>query len=179
MTERPTPGLFERIERAMDQFMTGALTLLLLGLILLGLTQIVLRNLVGMSLPWADGAMRAMVLWLAMIAATVGAARLKHIRIDVAQRWIPARFLGGLHRLLMLATAVVCLIMAWFSLRLVALEYEFQAMAFASVPSWMVVLIVPIGFVLMASRFLAHAVGPTQDEVNADPAEILDDQTPS
>ena len=154
----PAVDFFERIHRWLERFEAGLLTLLLIGLIVLGLAQIILRNLVGISLPWADGAMRAMVLWLAMIAATVGAAKLKHIRIDIARRWIPARLLGIVHRLLMASTAAVCLTVAWFSLRLVALEYEFQAMAFASVPSWVVLLIVPIGFVLMGSRFLAHAV---------------------
>lgn len=175
MSERQPPGLLERIEQAVDRFMSGSLAVLLLGLILLGLAQIVLRNAAGISLPWADGAMRAMVLWLTMIAAAVGAARLKHIRIDIAQRWIPPRFLGAIDRLLMMGTALICMAMAWFSLRLVGLEYGFQAIAFASVPSWVVLLIVPIGFVLMASRFLVHAMGPSPDSTDPDTHELLDD----
>lgn len=177
MTEQKPKGLLERVELAMERFEAGILTVLLLALIALGLTQIVMRNVAGISLPWADGAMRAMVLWLAMIAAAVGAARLKHIRIDIARRWLPARLLGIVDRLLMVATAGVCLAMAWFSLRLVSLEYEFQATAFANVPSWLVLLILPIGFALMASRFLAHAVakGPKVPDKGA--PEALDDRS--
>jgi C4-dicarboxylate transporter, DctQ subunit len=176
VTERQPPGLLERIEQAVDRFMTGSLTVLLLGLILLGLTQIVLRNAAGISLPWADGAMRAMVLWLAMIAAAVGAARLKHIRIDIAQRWIAPRFLGTIHRLLMVGTALISMAMAWLSLRLVGLEYGFQAIAFANVPSWVVLLIVPIGFVLMASRFLVHAMDSSPNSSDPGKHELLDDR---
>lgn len=179
MTERQSAGLLDRLELAMERVEAGVLTILLLSLIALGLAQIVLRNVAGISLPWADGAMRAMVLWLAMIAATVGAAKLKHIRIDIARRWIPARLLGIVHRLLMASTAAVCLTMAWFSLRLVALEYEFQAMAFASVPSWVVLLIVPIGFVLMGSRFLAHAVVIDPGASAGASPEVLDKESQS
>ena len=153
-------GFFDLVHRALDRFETGLLSALLLGLIGLGLTQIILRNFAAISLPWADGAMRAMVLWLAMIAGAIAAGHMKHIRIDVVERWMSPRLRNVLQRLLMLATSVVCLAMTWFSLRMVGLEYEFRTMAFLNVPTWLVVLAVPIGFGLMAARFAAQAFDP-------------------
>jgi C4-dicarboxylate transporter, DctQ subunit len=175
----PAVDFFERIHRWLERFEAGLLTLLLIGLIVLGLTQIILRNLVGISLPWADGAMRAMVLWLAMIAGAVAAGQLKHIRIDVARRWLgPVRW-RWTERLLMLATALVCLVMTWFSLRMVALEYEFQSIAFLNVDNWIVQLIVPIGFGVMAARFAAHAFSPnTGTEQDGPPAGSVPDRVP-
>ncbi len=137
------------------------LTVLLLGLMGLGLTQIVMRNLAATALPWADGMMRSMVLWLAMIAGVMAAARMRHIRIDVIERWLPESMVGRLQRLTQLITAVVCLAMTWFGLQMVSLEYEFQAVAFFIVPVWAVQLIVPIGFGLMAARFTVAAISPT------------------
>jgi C4-dicarboxylate transporter, DctQ subunit len=155
------PGFLDLVHRALDRVETGLLCTLLLGLIGLGLTQIILRNFAAISLPWADGAMRAMVLWLAMIAGAIAAGHMKHIRIDVAERWMPPRLRNVVQRLLMLSTAAVCLAMTWFSLRMVGLEYEFRTMAFLNVPTWLVVLIVPIGFGLMAARFTVQAFYPT------------------
>lgn len=138
----------------------GLLTTLFLSLVVLGLAQIGFRNLAGMALPWADGAMRAIVLWLAMVGGVVATGRLRHIRIDLIERWLPPRGVVWLRRGVFGATALICLALTWTSLDLVALEYEFQAVAFLDVPNWLVQSIVPIGFGLMAARFLAWAVAP-------------------
>jgi C4-dicarboxylate transporter, DctQ subunit len=158
------PDLFERIHNWLARIEAGVLVSLLLGLILLGLAQILLRNLAGIALPWADGAMRAMVLWLAMIAAAVAAAQSKHIRISIVEQWLPLRLMRWLNRVIFLTTGLVCLGMTWLSLNMVALEYQFQTEAFLDVPTWVVQMIVPFGFAMMAARFLANAVVPPEPE---------------
>lgn len=144
---------------------SGTLTVLFLALVVLGLAQIGFRNIAGMALPWADGAMRAIVLWLAMLGGVVATGRLRHIRIDLVERWLPPVGVVWLRRLVFAATALVCLALTWTSLDIVALEYKFQAVAFLDVPNWIVQLIVPIGFGMMAARFLAWAVFPPSGEV--------------
>lgn len=146
--------------RAIRYVEGGVLTVLFLTLVVLGLAQIGFRNLAGMALPWADGAMRAIVLWLAMVGGVVATGRLRHIRIDLVERWLRPAAVIWLRRLVFFATALVCLALTWTSLDIVALEYEFQAVAFLDVPNWMVQAIVPIGFGMMAARFLAWAVFP-------------------
>lgn len=138
----------------------GTLTVLFLALVVLGLAQIGFRNFAGMALPWADGAMRAIVLWLAMLGSVVATGRLRHIRIDLVEHWLPAAAVVWLRRVIFFATALVCLALTWTSLDIVALEYEFHARAFLNVPNWVVQLVVPIGFGMMTARFLAWAVFP-------------------
>ncbi len=147
------------------------LTVLLLILIALGLAQIIMRNAFGMALPWADGAMRGLVLWLAMVAGVVAAGRFRHIRIDLLSNLLPAGLARGLHVMVTLATAVICLVMSWLSLRIVGLEFEFQTTAFLGVKTWMVQIIVPIGFSLMAIRFVFAALmrPPKPDQAFATP----------
>jgi len=175
-----TFGFFERIHRRIEQLEELILGLLLLGLIGIGLAQIIARNGFGVALPWADGAMRAIVLWLAMLAGALAAGRLKHIRIDIARQWLSPTLRQVLHTGTLLATAIVCIAMSWFSLRMVELEYEFQSIAFAGVPTWMVQFIVPVGFALMAARFAAHALSPESDSptdaagIDAGPGEAGD-----
>lgn len=151
--------------RVIRHLEAGLLSILFLALVALGLAQIGFRNLAGISLPWADGAMRAIVLWLAMIGGVVATGRLKHIRIDLVEHWLPAAGVLWLRRLVFAATALVCLALTSTSLDIVALEYEFQAVAFLGIPNWMVQTIVPVGFGLMAARFLAWAASPPRKSV--------------
>lgn len=166
--ERSLKSLNEQLEGLESLLLTG----LLLGLIGIGLTQIVMRNAVGMALPWADGAMRALVLWLAMVAGVVAAGRFRHIRIDLLSHLLPPPLVRILHTLVMVGTAFVCLVMAWLSLRMLGLEFEFQTTAFLGVKTWMVQIIVPIGFSLMALRFLLGALmrPPKLEQAFAAPA---------
>lgn len=181
---RTEPDLFERIHSWLARIEAGLLVSLLLGLIGLGLAQILLRNLAGIALPWADGAMRAMVLWLAMIAAAVAAGQSKHIRINIAEHWFSPAVMRGINRLVMLATGIVCLAITWLSLNMVALEYQFQTAAFLDVPTWLVQMVVPFGFAMMAARFLAFAVIPPepaaldQSAVNPAAAKPTDQDLP-
>lgn len=138
----------------------GTLTVLFLALVILGLAQIGFRNLAGTALPWADGAMRAIVLWLAMLGSVVATGRLRHIRIDLIEHWLPDAAVAWLRRTIFGATALICLALTWTSLDIVALEYEFQARAFLNVPNWVVQFIVPVGFGMMTARFLAWTLFP-------------------
>lgn len=149
-----------RCARIIRNLEAGVLTVLFLALLLLGLTQTGLRNLAGTSLPWADAAMHALVLWLAMAGGVVATGRLRHVRVDLVERWLPETGLYWLRRLVFLATGGICLALTWTSLGIVAMEYEFRAVAFLSVPTWVVQLAVPAGFGTMAARFLAWAVRP-------------------
>lgn len=156
--------------RALRWIEQGSLTTLFLALVVVGLAQIGFRNFAGIALPWADALMRALVLWLTMIGAVVATGRLRHIRIDLVERWLAPATVAWLRRAMFGATAGVCLIMTWTSLDMVALEYEFQAVAFGDVPNWIVQAIVPLGFAMMAARFLAWTVAPPRGDVPPVPA---------
>lgn len=139
---------------------SGVLTILFLGLLGVGLIQLGARWLSDNELPWAAPMMQALVLWLMMVGGVVASGRLRHIRIGLVEQLVPGVALLWLQRLTCLTTALICLALTWTSLRTVALEYEFQVMAFLAVPTWLVQVIVPIGFGIMAARFLAWSVRP-------------------
>ena len=143
--------LFRKLEVAL-------LSLIFIAIVVLGLTQIGLRNLADSSLPWSDAAMRAGVLWIAMIASCIAAAESKHIRIDVLSKLLPPVWARWIGRLLLFATGVICIAMVYASLPVVRLELEFQELAFLNVPRWLVLAIIPTGFILMALRFMGAAI---------------------
>lgn len=153
--------------RWLRQVEIGLLAVLFLALVVLGLTQIGLRNLADSALPWADPAMRACVLWLAMLSAALAADEARHIRIDILSRYLPPGLRGWVERGVFVLTSLVCLAMTAASMRILELEYEFSDLAFLGVPRWIVLAIIPIGFALMAWRFMRRAVlGPTAGPKN-------------
>lgn len=156
---RALAEFFGLLSDALTRLEELLLTLLLFGLMGLGLTQIILRN-TGVALPWADGAMRAMVLWLAMVAGVMAAGKLRHIRINLIEHWLPEKPLAWVNRFSYAMAGGVSLMMCWYGLEMVALEHEFGAFAFLRVPTWAVQFIIPIGFALMAARFFAVAFSP-------------------
>jgi C4-dicarboxylate transporter, DctQ subunit len=57
----------------------------------------------------------------------------------------------------LLFAAAVCGLLAWHALTLVRMEMGFPQMAFAQVPTWVVMIILPAGFALLALRLTWRA----------------------
>ena len=56
-----------------------------------------------------------------------------------------------------LISATICAIICYHATRFVIMEYQDGTTAFATVPAWICELIIPIGFGLIALRFLTDA----------------------
>lgn len=133
-------------------------TALLVGMLLLmmGLSaaQILLRNVFGTGLVWADVGVRLLVLWIGLAGAMVASRTGDHIRIDAAVRYLPGRWAGAAEALSRLATALVCGLAAWHGFRFVRMEAEFGGTAFLRVPVWVCQTIIPVAFGVIALRYL-------------------------
>ncbi len=134
-------------------------------------TQIVLRNLFESSISWIDPFLRITILWLALMGAMVATRKRVHIAIDLFLRYLPYRWRIGIERLIHLVSALVCTIVAYFSARLVWMEFSDGTVAFASVPLWLCESILPIAFSVMALRFLLQAFASSQEMLDKDVLE--------
>lgn len=126
----------------------------LTGMILLAFLQVCLRNLGGFGLPWVDILLRNLVLWLAIAGASLATKRGGHIRIDVLPRLFPLWGQRILTRGISLLSATVSTLFGLAALDLIRQERVAGSIAFGSVPTWTLQLILPIGFALLAFRFL-------------------------
>ena len=156
--------LFQQLRRAAARIEDLVLTLLLTGMILLAFLQIVLRNTADFSISWGDPMLRILVLWLALAGAIVATRDDNHIRIDILSRFLPESFHRLLKRLIDLFSAAVCGTIAWQAMLFVIMEQEDGAAAFSNIPVWTLELILPIGFGVMALRFLANVASPVPQE---------------
>lgn len=135
----------------------GAITILVLVLVVLAGAQIVLRNFFETGLSWADPLLRALVLWSGMLGACAAVREDKHISLDVLSHFIKDSALRVVRILTLGFAAAICAVLAWFSGTLVKIDHETANIAFAAIPSWAVEIILPMTFGLMALRFALRA----------------------
>ena len=134
------------------------LVVLLSAMIALASTQIILRNLFDYGFVWIDPFLRVLVLWLGLLGATVATRNNKHIRIE-----LPARILKrNTHRLIQSiigqVSAWTCLVVAWYGLNWVKLDYADQVTSFSGIPSWMLEVIIPAAFALIGARYFLQSI---------------------
>jgi TRAP-type C4-dicarboxylate transport system permease small subunit len=126
---------------------------LLTAMLVLASAQILARNFFQVGIIWGDILVRVMVLWVGLVGAMVAARRNQHISIDIVSRLLPQRVKKAANAVVNLFAAVVCGIVAYYSLRLVRLEYLDGAVAFGAVSTWTLESIIPLSFGVMALRY--------------------------
>jgi TRAP-type C4-dicarboxylate transport system permease small subunit len=142
----------------LHRFEDAALMLALLSMLVLAVSQIVLRNVFDSGFLWAESFLRILVLWVAMLGAMVATRENNHINIDAVSRYVPAKTKSGLLFITRIFSAVVCGAVAWYAIDLVQIEYEDQTIAFAQVPTWICQSILPFGFSVMSIRFALNVI---------------------
>lgn len=142
------------------------LVALLVGMMLLACTQILLRNVFDDAILWADPMLRVMVLWIGLFGAMAATRADKHIRIDLLTRILnppTARIAVAISNAF---AAGVSGLIAWHSARYVLGEYEFASTAFAGIPAWVLAVIIPFGFAVMALRFAVRVFLPVTEQAS-------------
>ena len=146
-----------RAERFGYWLENALMTTLLSSLILLASAQILLRNVFSTGLPWGDGLIRLIVLWLALVGAIAASRDSKQIKIDVITRSLT----GAPLRVALVATdaftVAVSGLLAWHSWRFVQDSRLFGDTLVGDWPAWIFQLILPVGFLLIAYRYLLRA----------------------
>lgn len=152
----------QRIVIFIEKLEDGFLALLVSLMVALAISQIIYRNLFDAGIGWIDPALRVLVLWLALAGAVIATRSDNHIRIDFFTRRLPAKMRTRVQRAVYLFSALVCGLVAWHAARFVISEQHYATVAFAEVPVWLVAIIMPLGFALMALRYLALMLSPPE-----------------
>ena len=135
---------------------------ILVSMILLAGSQIFLRNLFDYSIFWGDEVLRMMVLWLTLAAGLAASRADKQIRIEVLDRFMSSSMQRLTRIIVDLFTMAVCALLSWHSARFVMSSYEYADILLRDTPAWMLQIILPLGFGLMAWRHLVLAIGRMQ-----------------
>lgn len=154
----PSRSVLAVLERSARLLENTLLVVLLGGLVALASSQILLRNVFSTSLAWGDEAVRLLVLWLALVGAVAASRDARQIRIDVLARLLPKQWVWLPQVIADAFTVIVCAALAWHSARFVLDSRAFGDTLLGDQPAWIFQLILPVGFAIMAYRYLARAL---------------------
>jgi len=148
---------FSRLERAGRIAEDTLLSVILGGMVVLAAGQIVLRNFFDVGFIWGDELLRLMVLWIAVAGAVAASRNDKHINIAILDRYLPDGLGQAVRIVVQLFTATICGVVCWESARFVATSRDFGDVLLGGVPAWMLQAVLPVGFGLIAWRYLVFA----------------------
>jgi len=158
MNEVPREGALARAQDLLHRVEDGVLALLLGAMIVLAPLQIALRLFFNEGLTWADPLIRVLVLWVGLFGAISASRGDRHINIDVLSRILRGRVRAGVGFVVHAFTASVSAVVAWHAWRFVQSEREYGSTAFLDVPAWVLEIVLPFAFAMIAIRYALYAV---------------------
>jgi TRAP-type C4-dicarboxylate transport system permease small subunit len=132
---------------------------MLTTMMLVAVSQILLREVFGTGMGWADELVRLMVLWLALVGSIAACRDNRHIRIDALSHVLPDVAVKVIRVLVDVFAAVVCGIIAVQAWRYLQIEIEYEDTVLVNTPAWIAHSVMPAAFALISYRFLVSALG--------------------
>lgn len=134
----------------------AVLVSLLGGMILMAGLQITLRNTGSGGFVWNDELLRGFVLWLGLFGAMSASREMKHVHIDVLTRFLSDAANRWFKLFSCLFTSSLCGVIAYNAALFVLEERDAGTTMIGSTPSWLFLIILPIGFGVISLRYLRH-----------------------
>jgi TRAP-type C4-dicarboxylate transport system permease small subunit len=153
-----------RLIKAVNKIEDWLLISMLATMVILAVTQIVYRNFSGGGVAWIDPLLRMLVLWVALSGAVIASRTDNHIRIDFFAKYISGKYYIYIKRVVHAYCVVICVVIAWYSIKFVQMDYEYETVAFAGIPAWITELIIPVAFGLMALRYFLLFLSPPRSD---------------
>jgi len=153
--------LAKSIKSIIEKFFSWFSLIILLGMLLITVAQIFLRNLFGINLNIAGEIARQGVIWLTFTGGILTTLARKHIAIDLMSRVFHGKIQKIIFVIVNIVAAIICSVMVFYSVNFLKFEIEFASKIADKIPAWTFQIIIPIGFIFMAIAFLLN----TFDEV--------------
>ena len=157
--------IFTLIDGLLNRAEGILLVAILSVMILLSFAQVVLRNVLGEGLLWADILLRHLVLWVGFLGASLAVSHQRHIGIDALTRALSGRWQLAARVLTNLFAAAMCYVLFEASRSYLAFEIEDSRNLFFNIPEWYSELIIPVGFALLMIHFLVRVAMTSRDVI--------------
>lgn len=155
----PLKRIFFFLNRLEEILLVSLLSLM----ILLGFLQILFRNVISVGLIWIDPLLRHLVLWVALLGASIATRENRHITIDLLSNRLNRKTLPWVLKGIHLFSALVCLLLVYPAIRFVQEESLVGKTLAMEIPLWVSQSIMPVMLLVLGLRFLAKTWNTTQD----------------
>ena len=146
--------ILQSVDSGLAYVETGLIILILGSMVLLSFLQVLMRNFFDTGILWGDIFLRHLVLWVGFIGASLATREEKHINIDLLTRLIPKKIVPFAKIVIDVTSVIICLVLVKAGWEFVSMEIEANTTLFQNVPSWYFEIIIPVGFALIALRFI-------------------------
>ncbi|MBO6675084.1 MAG: TRAP transporter small permease [Rhizobiales bacterium] len=149
--------LYDRLVDAMALIAAGMLLWLMVSVI----TSVIMRNAGIQPFAWLFTSAEYAILYMTMLGAPWLVRKKGHVHIELVTAVLPPRLRRLLSRAVAASCVVVCLILTWKGIDLVATNLErndFDVRAYFY-PRWLLTIAFPISFGLMAIEFSRFTFG--------------------
>jgi TRAP-type C4-dicarboxylate transport system permease small subunit len=146
------------VNRILSRIETALVVLFLTIMIVLAFAQVVMRNLFATGFLWGDPLVRQMVLWAGFIGAALATSKDRHISIDAITKFLSPRARQIAKVVTSLAGAVVTYFLGAAAYRFLVEEREYGGEILQGFPSWVGLMILPIGYGLIAVHFVILSI---------------------
>jgi C4-dicarboxylate transporter DctQ subunit len=177
-------AVMARIHAFLDRIEEVFMAVALAFMTILTFVQVVLRYLFGTGMVWSLEATTYTFAWLVLIGMSYGVRTRAHIAVDLVINHLPA----VLRRIVVLSAIALCIVYCGFMIyggwvfvdRLMVLGNDARDIP---APRWLLTVILPIAFALLAYRFLQVAwriIDPaddTQGLIKREIAPVLHDHS--
>lgn len=127
----------------------------LILMVLLGLLQILFRNVLSIGLYWIDPLLRHLVLWVALLGASAATRENRHIAIDLFSGRLGPRSRSIIRACVYCLSAAICFTLVLPAIRFVVSEYEVGKPLAFGIPIWFSQSIIPVMLTVLGLRFLS------------------------
>ncbi len=145
--------IWEQLDEKISRLEKGLIAVLLSMMILMGFSQIVLRNFFDTGITWGDSLVRYLVVWVGFIGAAIATREGKHINIDIVSRWLTGYQNNCIQIISHFFSAMICGLLTLAAIKFIHFEAQMGSTAFFKIPVWVPEIIIPVTFGLMTLRF--------------------------
>jgi C4-dicarboxylate transporter, DctQ subunit len=153
----------KRLAAVYDGFLTllAATAALAFGAVAFFVAYEVTTRWLGIRPPvWPVAVSEYIMLYATMLGAPWVLRQGAHIQVNALAAVLPGRVRSAMGRALSLLGTLVCLIVAWYALRVTVTAEGLEIRTFA-MPKWLVYAPLPLGFLLLAIEFARHTLRGT------------------
>jgi len=109
---------------------------------------------------WPADVNRILVLWIAMVGGSLATQYNEHIKVDFFSRLLKGKLRALVFACISVIGITVCVMLIVFSIQFLKMEYELKETLVAMpIPLWIIQIIMPVGFGIIAFRFMVHLLG--------------------
>lgn len=127
------------------QVFTGVLIAVLLGTVTLGIVFRAIND----PLSWTDEISGFLMVWLACLGWMIATRHGTHIRIQLLQERLPETAWRGSEVIIQIGVAVIGGVVAWYSIHLMRVNSDIEAMSVPVSVAWMYAPLLPAGLLTL------------------------------